>query len=114
MAMTKVYVVQEPGFRVGADGTKEHKINLDPARKFGEIEFLLESGLDPGTAMQPYVRVIKKKLEGMKPDDLLLPLGDPAIMAIAVAIAAQQNSGKVSVLRWDRFEKDYQKISVSI
>ena len=41
-------------------------------------------------------------------------MGDPAIIAVAGAIAAKNNNGKFKVLKWDRDEKKYYDIEIDL
>jgi hypothetical protein len=44
----------------------------------------------------------------------LLLIGDPAIIALAGAIASKMNGGRFKVLKWDRDEKRYYDIEIDI
>ncbi len=47
-------------------------------------------------------------------DDYLLLIGDPAIIALAGAIASEMNRGKFKVLKWDRDEKKYYDLEIDL
>ena len=40
-------------------------------------------------------------------DDYLLLSGDPAVIALAGAVAARNNSGRFKMLKWDREQGKY-------
>lgn len=114
MGMTsRVFVVQEPQRRQ-RDGSFAAAFDLSPAAAYGDIELLLDTGVQVGIAMQPLIVSFKHKLRGFTDDDYLLPVGDPAAMGIAIAIAANYNSGKVKLLRWDRKQESYIKLQVDL
>ena len=97
-----VYVVQEsPGK------------NISGAEQFGKIEILLPMGqvtFSPG----PTVRRLRSSLHGYSDDDFILPIGDPAAIAIATAVAAAFNRGRFNILKWDRQEHLYIPVKVDI
>lgn len=69
---------------------------------------------DPGQVTlhpQHAVEIARKKLGSMKPSDYLLLNGDPVMIGISLAIAAELH-GRVNLLRWDRREKVYLPIIV--
>ena len=91
-----VFVAQEVTDRSG------HLVHdLSPATRWGELEFLMPSGpvaLNP----QPMIMELRHKLRNYTDEDLLLAVGDPAVIGAAVAVAADMNQGRVRVLRWDK------------
>ena len=87
------------------------KFNLTPAAEYGEINVLVPAGMTLFSTV-PAVRLIREKLRGFTDDDYLLPVGDPSIMMIAGAIAAEHNGGRLKVLRWDRDQRRYIPINV--
>jgi len=98
-----VYVTQE----------QEGK-NIVTATKYGEITFLAEKGDQMSFQTEDLVEKITMKLQGFNDMDYLLLIGDPAIIGVAVAIAAICNEGKVSLLKWDRQDKMYYAVNVNI
>ena len=60
------------------------------------------------------VSVMRRKLKGFSDNDWLLAMGDPAIIGIAFAIAADANRGRVNLLKWDKIEKTYYPVKVSV
>jgi len=41
-------------------------------------------------------------------------MGDPAIIGIAFALAADANAGRINILKWDKMEKSYYPVRVSL
>lgn len=91
-----VYVAQEV---LDREGRLVH--DLSPARRWGELEFLMPPGpvaLNP----QPMVMELRHKLRNFGDEDLLLAVGDPTVIGAATAVAADANRGYVRMLRWDK------------
>jgi len=90
------------------------RVNILPALKFGDPETLAgpfdQVHINPGRT----VSQIRRKLRGFCDDDWLLAMGDPAIIGIAFAIAAELNHGRVKLLKWDRMEKTYYPVKISL
>ena len=96
------------------DTQENPRFNVLPARKWGDLASLAapfdQIHLSPGRLVQQ----IKRKLRGFNDDDWLLCLGDPAIIGVAFAIAADANQGRVNLLKWDKIEKDYYPVKISV
>jgi len=101
--MSKVYVIQD-------DPNK----NILPAQRFGEIVTLLPVGKNIMFSPGPVVSELTRKLARFCSEDYLLCIGDPAAIAIATAVASRWSNGRVSLLKWDRMEKDYYPIKFDI
>lgn len=103
--MPRVFVVQE-----------DPKKNILPAKEFGDIVVLQPYGqisLDT-ELIEDTIDAMADKLEDYNQSDCLLLVGDPAMIAIAAALASQINNGIFSVLKWDRQEKKYTKIVIDL
>lgn len=108
--MSKVWVTNEP-YQRAESGGMQAKFNLTPATAFGTLEVLVPAGTSLISSV-PTVRLIREKLRDFSDDDYLLPVGDPAVMMIAGAIAAEVNHGRVKLLRWDRIQQQYIVIQI--
>ena len=97
-----VYVLQEMGK------------NIRSAEKFGDLKVLLPDNKQIVLSAGPVAHKLKKELSTFCDDDYLLLIGDPAIIAIAGAIASEMNRGKFKVLRWDRNEARYYDIEIDL
>jgi len=90
------------------------KVDILPATKWGELNSLASPFdqvlMNPGRI----VSQLRRKLRWFDDEDWLLAMGDPAIIGIAFAIAADVNSGRVNLLKWDRMEKSYYPVHVSL
>lgn len=105
-----VYVVQSPERRA-PDGRVEVTMDLTPAAQFGELVYLLD---DPRQILAPVpaVRDIRAKMRGFSEDDYILPVGSPAAIGAACAVASAMNGGRFRVLQWDRRERQYYVIQI--
>ncbi len=101
--MGKVYIVQEsPGK------------NTLGAADFGRPEVLLSSDRQVLFSPGPTVFELRNRLQGFSDKDYILPIGDPAAIAIACMVAAENNLGRVKLLKWDRQEARYYPIQVNL
>ena len=54
------------------------------------------------------------RLKDFNDNDYLLLMGDPAIIALAGAVASDVNGGRFKILKWDRDEKKYYDIEIDL
>jgi hypothetical protein len=109
--MGKVYITNEP-HRV-ENGVTRSLFDLTPAAEYGELVVLLPAGASLISTV-PMVRSMRDKLANFSDDDYLLPVGDPASIMAAGAIAAEINSGRVKLLRWDKHLRRYIPIQIDV
>ena len=62
----------------------------------------------------PTVRRLTYKLRNFNDDDYLLLIGDPAAIGVACSIAAFNNRGRYSILKWDRQEGVYYPVDIDL
>lgn len=60
------------------------------------------------------LRQLKSQLRDFGAEDYLLLVGDPIAMALAVNVAAQQNNGRVKLLKWSKRHEGYFPIEVDL
>ena len=101
-----VYVVQETKWVDPKDNKLKPKYNFEPARKYGEIEYLLNPSSSPFD-LEPVLEKLRSKLENFCDDDYLLLVGSPVLLGLAVAVAADINNGYVAMLQWSGAKRDY-------
>lgn len=87
--------------------------NLTPAMKYGKIEVLSPAG-DRPFSIDIEVRRIYDKLRSYRKGDYILPIGDPVLIGIAVALACEKTQGHVKILKYDRQEKSYIPIAIDL
>ena len=97
-----VYVLQEMGR------------NVRSAEKFGDLKVVLPDNKQIVLSSGPLTFKLKHALKDFNDNDYLLLMGDPAIIAVAGAVASDVNGGKFKVLKWDRDEKRYYDIEIDL
>ena len=93
-----VFVPQEVMYKNNKD-LMVPKFNIYAAEEFGKIEVLLPYG-NVSMAPQPMVVKLRHQLKDFNDDDFILPMGDPAAIGAAIAIASDFNNGRVRLLKW--------------
>lgn len=96
----KVYVTTHPTRKNPSTGNRE-PIDITSAAAFGELVELLPEGMLALTPV-PTIQELRQGLRKFTDDDYILPLGDPALIAAAGAVAARMNNGRFKLLRWNR------------
>ena len=97
-----VYVLQEMGR------------NVRSAEKFGDLKVCLPDNRQIILSSGPLAFKLKQELKDFNDNDYLLLIGDPAIIAVAGAIASENNNGRFKVLKWDRNEMKYYDIEIDL
>lgn len=104
--MAYVYAVHNP-MRFDPESMElVPRYDLTPASQWGELRYIL----GPRTNLNRPAEVIAKMdliLESFRNEDFLLPIGNPALIGWAVAIAAAHNSGNVQLLVWSGRDQAY-------
>ncbi len=99
--MATVYVTQEV-----------ERWNIFPARKFGDVVALTPSTAQIVLSATPVLRKLRRGLRNFTSEDYLLLSGDPIIMGLAMMIAADITGGKLRLLKWEKREKEYYKVTI--
>lgn len=109
----KVYVPQVPSRYDQDIKSWVPTVNLDPALEFGELEVLLppEAGRMPSSDLK---ELLARGIQNIKDTDWLLATGDPVIMGITMALAAQKLDGLLRILRWDKRSRSYEPVVVEL
>lgn len=111
MSSPRVFVVQRVRHIDHRTGELEDKHDLSPARRFGELIYLLDgmSGRATKASQNADVSSLCDLLYGAKPTirDCLLPMGAPTLIGVATAIFAEATGGRVRLLQWDQRRSDY-------
>ncbi len=104
---SKVYIVQIPS-RLQL-GVWIPKMDLTPAKEYGELEILLPSGLNFSDTTD-CTKQLAERLGKFHPSkDYFLPLGDPVACTIATGIVARnlKDGVALTILKWDRRMNKY-------
>jgi hypothetical protein len=108
-----VYITQEIMKRDLATGNMMPTMDFRKAAEYGDLVLCLPTGrmsLTPG----PTVQILKEKLKNFDDSSYLVAVGDPSVIAMAGAIAANNNMGRFKMLKWDRDAKNYISVSVDL
>ena len=90
------------------------RVDILSAAKWGDLVPLASPFDQIHINPERVVSQLRRKLKGFCEDDWLLAMGDPAIIGVAFAIAADANRGRVGLLKWDKFEKTYYPVKISV
>lgn len=110
--MKTVWVPQEPSRLDPKTKLWMPTVSLQAAAAFGNIEILLPPGMST-LALVPIRQALKEKLVNSGPEDFLVAVGDPAIIAMCAVILARKH-GKLNMLKWDKNNSGYLKVEVEI
>ena len=109
-AENTVYVIQHiAGSQAGTP-----KINIVGAKDYGDLVFLLPEFSQMIFSPGPLVYKLRQGLKNFKEGDHLLLTGDPALIGVACSIVSDITNGKYNLLKWDKQEKKYYPISISL
>lgn len=104
--MPKVYAPQLPSRYDTGLKMWIPSINIDPAKEHGEVVVMLPPNANRLHIM-PLVVALREKMADFKPEDSIIAVGDPSLIAIAACIAAKKTGGLLRVLKWDRQTSTY-------
>ena len=110
--MSRVFIPQVPSRFDSRLNTWLPTVNVDHAKKFGDINIMLPpeaSRLETPSI----VAALKRMMADFGPDDYVVALGDPMIIAIA-SVLAERAAGALRLLRWDRNTREYIAIEVTL
>ena len=88
--------------------------NVRSAEKFGDLKIMLPDRTQMILSSGPLTFELQKHLKDFNDNDYLLLIGDPAIIGLCCAIAADFNNGKFKVLKWDRNDKRYYDLEIDL
>lgn len=110
--MKKVYIVQQQ-LRLNDDLQQlEPKFDFSKAKEYGELVVLLGPNTSPFHAHSLVIE-LKEKLKHITPNDYLLLTGNPVLIGLVVAIAADY-ALKVNFLQWSGKDQKYIPITAEI
>ena len=88
--------------------------NVRSAEKFGDLKVMLPDNKQMILSSGPLTFKLQQELKNFNDNDYLLLIGDPAIIGLCCAIAADVNNGKFKVLKWDRNDKRYYDLEIDL
>lgn len=110
--MSRVFCVQHQHRFDPQLGQLVPKYDLTTAHDFGEVEYLLSPSAAP---FHPagVLQELHTKLEDFCDADYLLLIGNPVLIGLAMAVAADRNDGRVKVLQWNGRERRYIPVKIT-
>lgn len=111
--MSKVYAPQLPSRFDASTRLWIPSINIDPARKFGEVVVMLPPNANRAHTV-PLVQAMKEQMRDFAPEDYVIAVGDPSLIAAAACIAAKKTGGFLRMLKWDRQMSEYLPVEMQL
>lgn len=109
--MSKVYVVQNQHRWDRHEKVFVPKYDFTPAAEYGEMVDLLSPTAAPFRT-DSIIEELHEKLRNFTSNDYLLLVGNPVLIGISMAIAADYNQGDLNVLQWSGKDRKYLPIVV--
>ncbi len=111
---TRVFAVHQPTGRDRETGAIKPTMDLSPAREYGELRFVLREWENPFVDLDATAAEVRRVLEGeMQPGDWLLLVGNPVLIGVVAAVAAQLQ-GELRMLQWDRAAHRYLPVTAQL
>lgn len=111
--MPKVYAPQVPSKYDAATRLWVPSINLDPARQHGELVVMLPPNANR-LHISPLIVALREQMKDFGPEDYVVAVGDPSLIAAAACIAAKKTGGLLRVLKWDRQSGSYIAVEAQV
>lgn len=111
---SRVFVVQEQMRYSPEEGRLVPRFDtIDRAQEFGEIRYVLPNSAHP-FQVDENVRIIGDALETFSKDDYLVLVGNPILLGIVTACAAERTHGFVHFLQWSARSGQYIPVPVQM
>lgn len=104
--MSRVFVVQNQHHFDNRTSQLVPKFNFETAYAYGDLKFLLSPTAAP-FQLDGIIQQLHENLADFSEDDYLLLVGNPVLIGITVAIAADSTGGNVKMLQWNGKEQRY-------
>lgn len=99
--MSRVFIIQ----------SSQDRFNFEAAKRFGELVYVLDER-DSIFRIEDSLVKLTQRMSSFSKDDYILPIGNPGLIGIATAMAADATGGNFFMLQWLGREKEYIPISV--
>ena len=109
----RCFILQEILKRDPSTGTMQPVMDFRKVLEYGDPVVCLPSGrvgLTPG----PTIDILRSKLRDFNDDDFIVPVGHPGVIALAGAIAAENNMGRFKMLIWDKDARQYLQVEYDL
>lgn len=103
--MSIVYVIQKQQRFCHEQGMLVDRFDLTTAEQYGKIEYLLSPQASPFKPDR-VIDELETQLQDFGPDDFLLLVGNPVLIGLSTAIAADR-SPDINFLQWSGTEQRY-------
>lgn len=90
------------------------RMDFSPAAEYGELVHLLGDRDSVFRMDQTLEKLTTGPLREITESDFILPVGNPTLIGITIALAADHMDGNVNVLQWLAKEKEYIPISAKL
>lgn len=113
--MSRVFVVQQHMHWDAGKQALVPKFDLSSALEYGELMFLLSSSFSPFNPNEA-IRAIREAMEIWRfgPEDHLLLIGNPCLIAWSAALAADRTGGRLRLLQWSGKERKYLPVDSTV
>jgi hypothetical protein len=111
--MPKVYAPQVPSRYDAATRLWVPSINLDPARVHGELVVMLPPNANR-LHIAPLVAALREQMRDYGPEDHIVAVGDPSLIAVTACLAAKKTQGLLRILKWDRQTANYMPVEARV
>lgn len=115
MSTRRVFVPSVPTRYDPVSEDRVAAVDLRSAAAYGELVVLAkinspvyQEDLDSGL-----LAAVRSGVRAMHPEDYLLALGDPVLIAVAASEAAR-TLGRVKILRWSKRNSDYDCLEIEL
>lgn len=110
----RVFVPQVPSRYDREKAEWRPTISLRPAERFGEVVVLLPPQASRAHAL-PNVIAMREQLRAARPEDWLVGVGDPTLIAAAATMIMRFAGGNaLRMLKWDRLAGDYVEMEIPL
>ena len=104
--MPKVYAPQQPARYDPSTRLWVPSVNLGAASGYGEVVVMLPPNANR-LHIHPLIVALKEQMKDYGPEDYIVAVGDPSLIAAAACIATRKTHGLLRILKWDRQTSKY-------
>ena len=101
-----VYIPQVPSRYDRGLGAWVPTVTTHDAERFGKVVVMLPPEASR-LHVSPLLAALRERMSSFGPEDYLLAMGDPTLLAAAAVIASRQSGGDLRLLKWDRMSSSY-------
>lgn len=111
--MPNVYAPQVPSKYDAATKLWLPSVNLQPAKRFGELVVMLPPNANR-LHINPLITALREQMKDYGAEDYIIAVGDPSLIAAASCIAVKKTNGILRILKWDRQSSAYIPVEVEL